>query len=312
MIPPIKPTTSTPFALLRIGTAIVLLLKDVIEFPVLLQLYGPAGFLQWGIAELSLNPVHPRLSWIVDVAHRASIDPDTAIFATFALYFVAALFLLFGRWARAFCMLLWLLHWAFEDSAGFNIYGLDMFLNIALFYCCLGPLDRRFVAFRNAVADPPLVTTTLWLFLFRFHLCVAYFVAGFAKSAGDQWRSGEAIWRAVNMPQFTTGIDWSWLSAAPVLATIASCGTLVIELGYPIFMNVPRTRKVWLLLTVMMHVGIGVTLGLWLFAAIMIVLSVSAYGAGYVEAALGAVRGARPRDARGAQSALRNDGLPDH
>ena len=308
MIAAIKPSASTPFALLRIGTAIVLLLKDLIEFPVLLQLYGPAGFLQWGIAELSLNPVHPRLSWIVDVAHRASIDPDVAIFATFALYFIVALFLLFGRWARGVCLLLWILHWAFEDSAGFNIYGLDMFLNIALFYLCLGPLDRRFVLTRRAVADPALVTNTLWLFLLRFHLCVAYFVAGFSKSAGDQWRSGEAIWRAVMMPQFTTGFDWSWLSAAPVLATVASVGTLVIEMGYPIFMNVPRTRRVWLLFTVMMHVGIGVTLGLWLFAAIMIVLSVSAYGAGYVEAVLAAVRGSRLRNARGAPFAVRNDG----
>jgi ABC-type amino acid transport system permease subunit len=110
------------------------------------------------------------------------------------------------------------------------------------------------------------------------------------------------------MPQFTTGLDWSWLAAAPVLATIASVGTLVIEMGYPIFMNVPRTRLVWLLFTVMMHIGIGVTLGLWLFAAIMIVLSVSAYGAGYVETALAAVRASRLRSARGVPLALRNDG----
>ena len=286
----LEPVRSTPFAFLRIGTAIVLLLKDAVEFPVLLQLYGPMGFLQWGIAELALSPAHPRLSWVVDAAHRASVDADVAIFATFALYVLAAMLLLFGRWARASCILLWVLHWMFEDSAGFNIYGLDMFVNVALFYCCLGPLDRRFVFRRNPVDDPPAVTNALWLFLLRFHLCVAYFVAGFSKSAGDQWRSGEAIWRAVMMPQFMTGIDWSWLSSAPVLATIASCGTLVIEMGYPVFMNLRQTRLAWLILTVTLHIGIGITLGLWLFAAIMIVLSVSAYGSDDVEALLGRLR----------------------
>jgi hypothetical protein len=293
MIPRLKPASSTPFALLRIGTAIVLLLKDAVEFPVLLQLYGPAGFIQWSIGELSLTPFHPRLSWIVDAAHQASIDPDIAIFATFGIYALAAALLLFGRWARACAILLWLLHWMFEDSAGFNVYGLDMFVNIALFYCALGPLDRRFVLARR-VDDPPTETNALWLFLLRFHLCVAYFVAGFAKSAGDQWRSGEAIWRAVMMPQFTTGIDWSWLSSMPVLATIASCGTLVIEMGYPVLMNLRRTRPVWLILTAMLHVGIGVTLGLWLFASIMIVLSVSAYGSEYVEVILARFRRAVP------------------
>lgn len=279
----LKPATSTPFAVLRIGTAIVLLLKDAVEFPVLLQLYGPAGFLQWGIAELSLTPLHPRLSWAVDLAHRASVDADVAIFMTFALYVLAAVALLFGRWARASCVLLWLVHWMFEDSAGFNVYGLDMFLNVALFYCCLGPIDRRFLLFRAARVDPPSVSSALWLFLLRFHMCVAYFVAGLAKSTGDQWRSGEAIWRAVMMPQFATGVDWGWLASVPMLATFASCGTLVIELGYPLFMNVRRTRPIWVVLTVMLHVGIGVSLGLWLFAAIMIVLTVSAYGSDYVE-----------------------------
>jgi len=284
ILPSIKPATSTPFALLRIGTAVVLLLKDAVEFPVLLQLYGPAGFLQWGVAELSLTPFHPRLSWAVDLAHRVSIDADVAIFMTFALYALATAFLLFGRWARACCVVVWLLHWMFEDSAGFNVYGLDMFLNIALFYCCFGPIGRRFVLLQPARDDPPTDSNGLWLFLLRFHLCVAYFVAGLAKSAGDQWRNGEAIWRAVMMPQFTTGLDWSWLASAPVLATIASCGTLVIELGYPLFMNLPRTRPVWLVLTIMLHVGIGLALGLWLFAAIMIVLTVSAYGSDYAEA----------------------------
>lgn len=286
MIQLLKPVPSTPFAFLRIGTAIVLLLKDAVEFPVLLQLYGPAGFLQWGIGELALTPLHPRLSWVVDIAHRVTVDADVAIFAVFAAYALGAVFLLTGRWARACCVILWLLHWMFEDSAGFNVYGLDMFVNVALFYCCLGPIDRRFVLGRHAIADPSTQTNAMWLFLLRFHLCVAYFVAGLAKSAGDQWRSGEAIWRAVMMPQFTTGIDWSWLAFAPTIATIASCGTLLIEMGYPAFMNVRRTRPFWLVVTVMMHLGIGVTLGLWLFAAIMIVLSFSAYGSDYVEALL--------------------------
>ena len=53
----------------------------------------------------------------------------------------------------------------------------------------------------------------------------------------------------------------------------------MIESGYPIAMWVPRLRTFWLLGIVALHAGIMLLLGLRLFGLIMILLSLSAFGA---------------------------------
>jgi hypothetical protein len=62
--------------------------------------------------------------------------------------------------------------------------------------------------------------------------------------------------------------------ALPVLG-ISIC---VIEVGYPLFIWMKKTRFVWLVCILGMHVAIGLTMGLYLFALVMIVLNLAAFG----------------------------------
>src|SRR5262249_53984039 len=95
--------------------------------------------------------------------------------------------------------------------------------------------------------------------------------------SGEQWRNGEAIWRALEWPTMAF-FDFSWLAAVPWLALMICWGTLVVEVGYAFFIWPRRTRKLWLLATVGLHAGIGLTMGLVFFSAVMIVLNVAAFG----------------------------------
>ncbi|MDQ2659664.1 MAG: hypothetical protein M3Y03_04515, partial [Verrucomicrobiota bacterium] len=49
--------------------------------------------------------------------------------------------------------------------------------------------------------------------------------------------------------------------------------------GYPVLIWPKRTRLVWLIATCGMHLAIGLTMGMYLFALIMIVLNLAAFGA---------------------------------
>jgi hypothetical protein len=51
-----------------------------------------------------------------------------------------------------------------------------------------------------------------------------------------------------------------------------------LEIGYPFFIWNSKTRKIWLIGICAMHVGIGLTMGMYLFAFVMIVLNVAAFG----------------------------------
>src|SRR5260370_27924462 len=53
-------------------------------------------------------------------------------------------------------------------------------------------------------------------------------------------------------------------------------------IGYPFFIWNEKTRKVWLICICGMHFAIGVTMGMYLFALIMIILNIAAFGQGLI------------------------------
>ena len=58
----------------------------------------------------------------------------------------------------------------------------------------------------------------------------------------------------------------------------------LLETGYPFFIWNNKTRSTWLICICGMHLGIGVMMGMYLFALIMIVLNIAAFGPGLVSA----------------------------
>jgi predicted DCC family thiol-disulfide oxidoreductase YuxK len=72
-------------------------------------------------------------------------------------------------------------------------------------------------------------------------------------------------------------VDFSWMAWTPWIAALACWVTVVVEIGYAIFIWPRRTRKWCALAIIVMHVGIALTLGLAAFSAIMILLTFCAW-----------------------------------
>ncbi len=51
----------------------------------------------------------------------------------------------------------------------------------------------------------------------------------------------------------------------------------MIELGYPLLIWRKQTRTLWLALVCAMHAGIGLMMGMHLFALVMIILNLAAF-----------------------------------
>jgi hypothetical protein len=90
---------------------------------------------------------------------------------------------------------------------------------------------------------------------------------------GRQWWNGEAIWQAVTQPVFST-FDLSWLARSPWIPMLAGWATLVVEIGYVFLIWPLRTRKVWCIATIGLHLGLGLFMGLVFFSSVMILLTV--------------------------------------
>ncbi|MEP6937235.1 MAG: hypothetical protein ABI871_04115, partial [Chthoniobacterales bacterium] len=61
----------------------------------------------------------------------------------------------------------------------------------------------------------------------------------------------------------------------------------LLETGYPLFIWLRKTRTFWLVAIVAMHLAIGLTMGLYLFALVMITLNLAAFGPNFLFAGPG-------------------------
>ena len=227
------------------------------------------------------SPLIPKLGWLVAFGQHLGFSEETVLSVTWACLLCMGCCLLLGILCRPAAIIAWFLHLCAAESGGLLSYGADNFMTIALFYLMLSPLPDRYSVDSRLVKikekDPQLLG--FWRRVLQVHLCFVYFFGGLAKLLGSGWWNGSNLWRALIRPPFnllSPDILVRFKYALPLLG-ISIC---LIEIGYPVFIWVKKTRFLWLVCILAMHAAIGLTMGMYLFALVMIVLNLAAFGAG--------------------------------
>ena len=268
-----------PLALLRIGVAAVLLLQAVVLWSHRDLLLVPDGLVPWEVSELWLDPLVPRMSHVAALLAPSGLDAHAAAAVTLALHALAVLFLLFGMGTRAAAAVAWLTFLPIKGTGFLFTYGLAGMALIALFYCVVMPvgrawsLDARRHPERGRDGDGGALLPVMVL---RLHLCIVYAAAGLSKAVGTQWWTGEAVWRALSLPQFQQ-FDPTPLLAVPALLPALAVTAMLAQLLYPVLVWT-RLRVPTVVVAEAIHLGIAAFLGLWLFSAMMMVLNAAAFG----------------------------------
>ena len=227
----------------------------------------------------------PRLGWFIALAAQLGVREERVLFLAWVCLFASGCALLVGVACRFSAIAAWLLHLCAAKSGGFVSYGMDNFMTIGLFYLMLSPLpdcfslDWRLRDLRPK--DPQLLG--FWRRVLQLHLCIIYFFSGLTKCLGSGWWDGSNVWRALIRPPFNV-IDPEILVRWKYLFPVAGILICLLEFGYPFFIWNTRTRKIWLFGVCAMHVAIAVTMGMYLFSLVMIVLNLAAFGPGVFRA----------------------------
>jgi hypothetical protein len=223
----------------------------------------------------------PRLGWFVGLAAQLGVREERVLFLAWLCLLASGCTLLIGVACRFSAIAAWFLHLCAAKSGGFVSYGMDNFLTIGLFYLMLAPLPDRF-SLDCRLRDLPRKDPELlgfWRRVLQLHLCLIYFSSGLTKFLGPGWWNGSNVWRALIRPPFNV-IDPEILVRWKYLFPAAGIFICLLEFGYPFFIWSRTTRKIWLVGICGMHIVIGVTMGMWLFSFVMIVLNVAAFGPG--------------------------------
>lgn len=277
----LAPAWPTPLAALRIGLALVLLVQAALIVPAFFTLYERSGVLQGPIRDELARPGLPYLGWLIHTLGRVGLGESTILVSTGLLYVASLLALLLGWRTRLAAALAWLTHLTLMMTANGTNYGADNFGNIFLFYLIWIPSGAALSMDRLAGRAPagPTTAARLALRVIQLHLCLVYLTGGLMKGSGEQWWNGDAIWRSLMLPEYRQ-YDFCWLADHPWFAKLSGWMVIAVEAGYSIFIWPRRTRRLWIMATVAMHLGIAIFMGLGIFGAIMIVFTVAAFGVG--------------------------------
>jgi hypothetical protein len=221
---------------------------------------------------------------------------------------------------------------SYIERTQFTLFGQDAMMIILLTYLTIGPsgavlsLDRwleKWWARRQGKEPPPvepMVSANFVLRMFQIHFCFIYAASGLSKLQGPAWWSGWAIWGTManysfapmhwpaylGFLKFMCEYRWLW----EFINFSGAMYTLVLEISFPYLVWLPRWR--WMMVTgsVLLHLGIGVIMGLATFSLFMLCLVMCFIPADTLREFLAQV-GARTREMfRGRERAPASAGEP--
>ncbi len=276
-----QPRDPNWLSILRIGVAVIVVAKIIAEFKYAYLIYGTQGIVQGVINERIFTPFTPTLHHLVQMTSGV-IEENLFISGFLILNLLLAILLFIGWQTRLMAIGCWLFHVLLFNNSPLVSYGVDSFLMSLLFYCCIFPIHLTWSVdcLRKKCSFDPKNLPQYQLFL-QIHLCIVYVVAGAAKLQGVTWLNGEAVWYAINQPQFYSFFTMPLIDLAtafPAIIYALTWGTLIAEIGYGIFIWIKRIRVFFFLAILLMHLFIGAVMHLQLFALTMIFFNLAAFG----------------------------------
>jgi len=225
------------------------------------------------------SPFIPKLGWLIAAGRNLNMSEEAVLTVAWVALLSTGCLLLLGLLSRPAAIVAWFVHLCVAESGGLLAYGADNFMTTALFYLMLSPLPDRYSFDHWVTKTKPKKSQALgfWRRVLQVHLCFVYFIGGLAKCLGNGWWDGSNLWRSLIRPPFTL-VPPDLLVHFKYVLPLLGISICLLEVSYPVFIWLKRTHWIWLGCILAMHASIGLMMGLYLFALVLIVMNVAAFG----------------------------------
>jgi Vitamin K-dependent gamma-carboxylase len=222
-------------------------------------------------------------------------DPAWVSTIHYAFLGVIALFTI-GLWTRITTVITWMACLCYIQRTTTLVFGLDAMMAILMFYMMIGPCGatlsvdrwleirraRKLFGPDNVPEVQPSVLANIALRGMQVHFCFIYLAAGTSKLLGPRWWSGAALWYCyanysfapMNVPAYNAMLvflcqnRWLW----EIVMSGGAAFTLFMEIGLPFLIWHKKLRWLMVCGAVMLHMGIGLIMGLVTFSMVMLCL----------------------------------------
>jgi hypothetical protein len=262
------PSDPLPLAVIRIATGLILTWSCAVWLLDADAFFGDRGWLR------------PDQVWRVNdqpwqwSGYFVASSP-TMIRAVAGISLVAAILLTIGLATPLAAVVSFLGLVTAANRAPLNVFGLDDTLGMLLVPLLIGPsgarlsVDRLLAGPGRGRGGEPSIRATIALRLLQVHLCVVYLFSGAGKLFGASWWEGTALWGAIANDRYRT-LDLRGLAGHPLVVNALTLVTLWWEVSYAALVWPRLTRRLCLALAVLVHLGIGLAMGMMEFGLAMI------------------------------------------
>jgi predicted DCC family thiol-disulfide oxidoreductase YuxK len=267
------PTTMLDIA--RIGIGAAMLIHYTLAIPFLLLFWGDDGLIS---RTQSLEDGGP---WAYSVHFYFTAPWQWMAFhAVFLLGCAAFMAGWRTSWAK-WIVLIGQISYAYRNPV--LAYGVDKMLASLLLIQCVAPIGRalsldRVRAVRaakrgNLQASLPRYSSSragACTRLMQIQMAVLFFYSGVGKIRGDDWWDGDAMWQLFVTHEYYHGLMLQVLARQYWLGSIATYGTILIEIAFPFLIWQNRTRPYALAAAIFLHLQFAFLMGLFYFSFVMI------------------------------------------
>jgi len=219
--------------------------------------------------EYAIMPLLNYNTWLYTYGAEYLMLPfENQLFLTVFLWlvlFVIVLFIL-GVKPLATSLVLLLLLTALRLRNAYILDGADNVIWVMLPFIALCP---SYNLITNKVTNN-LKHFKIAPYAMQFQFAIIYFFSGLSKVIEPIWYSGDALYYILQVEDFSPSRLNEWLVQNRFLTTIATYVTLIWELTFPIFIYFKSTRKKFLVIGVLLHLGIWVLMRIDNFSFVML------------------------------------------
>jgi len=284
-----EPADARSLAWLRIALGAYLLFYYVDLFPFVRLHFFPEGLLP-----PSTLTDFPK--WLLIRHIQYAFLPRLALYG---LTLLAALSLLLGYQTRVAALLGFVLNQSWLSMPGGRNSG-DNVVSVLCFLMLVAALPGHVQAVcaldapKARRGNVPYAIPAWTRRLFQLQLALIYLSTGFHKCASPVWYKGEALYYVFQQPVWSR-VDLSWITH-PIPIGLLTYGTLIFEaLIFPVLVWPKVTRHAVLLAGVAFHLGISLTMRVFVFGEIMPLFYLCFVDADVVQAVLVRLRAASSR-----------------
>ena len=212
---------------------------------------SPDGLVSWEATDAYSNWFEPTLFKLSKYLH---IQQSLILNSAILLYYFSFVTILFGYFIRIAAIIAFVLFKMFLIQLLPYVHGVELYQTVFLLFLIVIPSGFKFSLVNSKETPAKLLSQKYGIRGLQLYLIFTYFSAGLHKAIMPAWYNGEMFFMAISDPnyalfKFPTDLHYSIYAVIGIL-------TLIIEMGYSIFLLFRWFRSFLILSIIGMHLAI--------------------------------------------------------